>query len=117
MKKEPVSPDEVKIFGLKHCIRHAIESLKTETGCTTEEVIKFLLVVRPFEIIFPNVINAEGQDKENKIDNITKYIKLYSNSIKECLNWFNRLLSAFITGIEFFVIGSVLNLARFLKWI
>lgn len=83
MKKEPISPDEVKIVSLKHCVRHAIESLKTETGCTTVEVIKFLLVVRPFEIIFPNVKNAEGQDKENKIDNITKYIKLYSRSIKE----------------------------------
>ncbi len=83
MKKEPVSPDEVKIVDLKHCIRHAIESLKTETGCTTEEVIKFLLVVRPFEIIFPSVKTAEGQAKEDKIENIIEYIKLYSKSIKE----------------------------------
>lgn len=68
---------------LKDNIKQAIEGLKIETGCTTEEVLKFLLVVRPFEIIFPSVINAEGQDKEDKIESITKYIKLYSKSIKE----------------------------------
>ena len=83
MEKEAISLDEFKIVSLKHNIKHAIEGLKTETGCTTEEVIKFLLVVRPFEIIFPNVINAEGQYKEDKIESITKYIKLYSKSIKE----------------------------------
>lgn len=83
MEKTFISPDEANIYSLKYNIRHAIKSLKTETGCTTEEVIKFLLVVRPFEIIFPNVKNAEGQDKEDKIENIIKYIKLYSKSIKE----------------------------------
>ena len=68
---------------LKDDIRQAIEGLKIETGCTTEEVLKFLLVVRPFEIIFPNVQKAEGEAKEAKIENIIKYIKLYSKSIKE----------------------------------
>lgn len=68
---------------LKDDIRQAIEGLKIETGCTTEEVLKFLLVVRPFEIIFPSVQKAEGEAKEAKIENIIKYIKLYSKSIKE----------------------------------
>ena len=47
-----------------------------------------------------------------------KVIRLsYSDSIKGWLNWFNTLLSVFIVGIAFFVIGYVLNLARFFKWI
>lgn len=83
MEKEPISLDEFNIVSLKHNVKEAIIGLKIETGCTTEEVIKFLLVVRPFEIIFPSVKTAEGQDKEDKIENIIKYIKLYSKSIKE----------------------------------
>ncbi len=83
MEKEPISLDEFNIVSLKHNVKEAIRGLKIETGCTTEEVIKFLLVVRPFEIIFPNVKTAEGQAKEDKIENIIKYIKLYSKSIKE----------------------------------
>ena len=72
-----------------------------------------ILGMFPFLIICIGVINIPIWEYFRK-----KILKSsYSNSIKECLNWFNRLLSAFVTGIEFFVIGSVLNLARFLKWI
>ncbi len=72
-----------------------------------------ILGMSPFVFVCLGVVNIPLWEYLRK-----KIIKSsYSNSIKECLNWFNRLLSAFITGIEFFVIGSILNLARFLKWI
>ena len=47
-----------------------------------------------------------------------KIIKLsYSDSIKEWLNFFNTLLTAYLVFIEFFVIGFCIILARFLHWI
>ena len=47
-----------------------------------------------------------------------KIIKLsYSDSIKEWLNFFNILLTAYLVFIEFFVIGFCIILARFLHWI
>ena len=41
----------------------------------------------------------------------------YSDSIKEWLNFFNTLLTAYLVFIEFFVIGFCIILARFLHWI
>ena len=41
----------------------------------------------------------------------------YSDSIKEWLNFFNILLTAYLVFIEFFVIGFCIILARFLHWI
>ena len=72
-----------------------------------------ILGVCPFVFVCLGVVNIPLWEYLRK-----KIIKSsYSNSIKEWLNWFNRLLSAFIAGVAFFVIGSVLSLARFLKWI
>ena len=41
----------------------------------------------------------------------------YSDSIKEWLNFFNILLTAYLVFIEFFLIGFCIILARFLHWI
>ena len=72
-----------------------------------------ILGMGPFVIICCGVVNIPIWEYLRK-----KIIKSsYSDSIKEWLNWFNRLLSAFIVGVAFFVIASVLSLARFLKWI
>ena len=72
-----------------------------------------ILGMCPFVFVCLGVVNIPLWEYLRK-----KIIKSsYSNSIKEWLNWFNRLLSAFIVGVAFFVIGSVLSLARFLKWI
>ena len=72
-----------------------------------------ILGVCPFVFVCLGVVNIPLWEYLRK-----KIIKSsYSNSIKEWLNWFNRLLSAFIVGVAFFVIASVLSLARFLKWI
>ena len=72
-----------------------------------------ILGVCPFVFVCLGVVNIPLWEYLRK-----KIIKSsYSNSIKEWLNWFNRLLSAFIVGVAFFVISSVLSLARFLKWI
>ena len=72
-----------------------------------------ILGMGPFVIICCGVVNIPIWEYLRK-----KIIKSsYSDSIKEWLNWFNTLLSVFIVGIAFFVIGYVLNLARFFKWI
>ena len=72
-----------------------------------------ILGMMPFVIICLGVINIPIWEYLRK-----KIISLsYSDSIKGWLNWFNTLLSVFIVGIAFFVIGYVLNLARFFKWI
>ena len=72
-----------------------------------------ILGMMPFVVVCCGVVNIPIWEYLRK-----KIIKSsYSDSIKEWLNWFNRLLSAFIVGVSFFVIGSVLSLARFLKWI
>ena len=72
-----------------------------------------ILGMCPFVFVCLGVVNIPLWEYLRK-----KIIKSsYSNSIKEWLNWFNRLLSAFIVGVAFFVIASVLSLARFLKWI
>ena len=72
-----------------------------------------ILGMCPFVFVCLGVVNIPLWEYLRK-----KIIKSsYSNSIKEWLNWFNRLLSAFIVGVAFFVIGSVLSLTRFLKWI
>ena len=72
-----------------------------------------ILGMLPFVLVCSEVVNIPiWEYLRNKI------IKLsYSDSIKGWLNWFNTLLSVFIVGIAFFVIGYVLNLARFFKWI
>ena len=72
-----------------------------------------ILGMMPFVIICLGVINMP----------IWEYIRRkilkssYSDSIKGWLNWFNTLLSVFIVGITFFVIGFSIILARFLHWI
>ena len=71
-----------------------------------------ILGMGPFVIICCGVVNIPIWEYLRK-----KVIRLsYSDSIKGWLNWFNTLLSVFIVGIAFFVIGYVLNLARFFKW-
>ena len=72
-----------------------------------------ILGMLPFVLVCSEVVNIPiWEYLRNKI------IKLsYSDSIKGWLNFFNTLLSVFIVGIAFFVIGYVLNLARFFKWI
>ena len=72
-----------------------------------------ILGMCPFVLVCSGVINIPIWEYLRK-----KVIRLsYSDSIKGWLNWFNTLLSVFIVGIAFFVIGYVLNLARFFKWI
>lgn len=72
-----------------------------------------ILGMCPFVFVCLGVVNIPLWEYLRK-----KIIKSsYSNSIKEWLNWFNRLFSAFIVGVAFFVIASVLSLARFLHWI
>ena len=72
-----------------------------------------ILGMCPFVLVCSGVINIPIWEYLRK-----KVIRLsYSDSIKGWLNWFNTLLSVFIVGIAFFVIGYVLNIARFLHWI
>ena len=72
-----------------------------------------ILGMMPFVIICLGVINIPIWEYLRK-----KIISLsYSVSIKGWLNWFNTLLSVFIVGITFFVIGFSIILARFLHWI
>ena len=72
-----------------------------------------ILGMMPFVIICLGVINIPIWEYLRK-----KIISLsYSDSIKGWLNWFNTLLSVFIVGITFFVIGFSIILARFLHWI
>ena len=72
-----------------------------------------ILGMMPFMIVYLGVINMP----------IWEYIRRkilkssYSDSIKEWLNYFNILLTAFIELIAFFVIGFSIILARFLHWI
>ena len=72
-----------------------------------------ILGMMPFMIVYLGVINIP----------IWEYIRrkilksFYSDSIKEWLNYFNILLTAFIELIAFFVIGFCIILARFLHWI
>ena len=72
-----------------------------------------ILGMGPFVIICCGVVNIPIWEYLRK-----KIIKSsYSDSIKGWLNWFNTLLSVFIVGIAFFVIGLCIILARFLHWI
>ena len=67
----------------------------------------------PFVIICSGVINIPIWGYLRK-----KILKSsYSDSIKEWLNFFNTLLTAYLVFIEFFVIGFCIILARFLHWI
>ena len=72
-----------------------------------------ILGMMPFMIVYLGVINMP----------IWEYIRRkilkssYSDSIKEWLNFFNALLTAYLIFIEFFVIGFCIILARFLHWI
>ena len=72
-----------------------------------------ILGIGPFVIICCGVVNIPlWEYLRNKI------IKLsYSDSIKDWLNFFNALLTAYLVFIEFFVIGFCIILARFLHWI
>ena len=72
-----------------------------------------ILGMLPFVIICLGVVNIPLWEYLRK-----KIIKLsYSDSIKEWLNFFNALLTAYLVFIEFFVIGFCIILARFLRWI
>ena len=72
-----------------------------------------ILGMLPFVIICSGVINIPIWGYLRK-----KILKSsYSDSIKEWLNFFNTLLTAFLVGIAFFVIGFCIILARFLHWI
>lgn len=68
---------------LRKDIRHTFDLLKVETGCDTEKLLQFLLVSRPFEIIFPSVQVAEGDEKNQIIDNIIDLIKRYCYLLHE----------------------------------
>lgn len=72
-----------------------------------------ILGMLPFVIICCGVVNIPiWEYLRNKI------IKLsYSDSIKDWLNFFNALLTAYLVFIEFFIIGFCIILARFLHWI
>ena len=72
-----------------------------------------ILGMLPFVLVCSEVVNIPiWEYLRNKI------IKLsYSDSIKEWLNFFNILLTAYLVFIEFFVIGFCIILARFLHWI
>ena len=72
-----------------------------------------ILGMMPFVIVCLGVVNIPIWEYLRK-----KIIKLsYSDSIKEWLNFFNALLTAYLVFIEFFVIGFCIILARFLRWI
>ena len=72
-----------------------------------------ILGMGPFVIICCGVVNIPIWEYLRK-----KIIKSsYSDSIKEWLNFFNTLLTTFLVGIAFFVIGFWIILARFLHWI
>nr|WP_310786619.1 hypothetical protein [Fusobacterium nucleatum] len=72
-----------------------------------------ILGMMPFVIVCLGVVNIPIWEYLRK-----KIIKLsYSDSIKEWLNFFNALLTAYLVFIEFFVIGFCIILARFLHWI
>ena len=72
-----------------------------------------ILGMIPFMIVYLGVINIPIREYLRK-----KILKSsYSDSIKEWLNFFNTLLTTFLVGIAFFVIGFWIILARFLHWI
>ena len=72
-----------------------------------------ILGMGPFVIICCGVVNIPIWEYLRK-----KIIKSsYSDSIKDWLNFFNILLTAYLVFIEFFVIGFCIILARFLHWI
>ena len=72
-----------------------------------------ILGMLPFVLVCSEVVNIPiWEYLRNKI------IKLsYSDSIKDWLNFFNALLTAYLVFIEFFIIGFCIILARFLHWI
>ena len=72
-----------------------------------------ILGMCPFVLVCSGVINMPIWEYLRK-----KILKSsYSDSIKEWLNFFNALLTAYLVFIEFFVIGFCIILARFLHWI
>ena len=72
-----------------------------------------ILGMGPFVIICCGVVNIPIWEYLRK-----KIIKSsYSDSIKEWLNFFNILLTAYLVFIEFFVIGYSIVLVRYLKLI
>ena len=72
-----------------------------------------ILGMGPFVIICCGVVNIPIWEYLRK-----KIIKSsYSDSIKDWLNIFNALLTAYLVFIEFFAIGFCIILARFLHWI
>ena len=72
-----------------------------------------ILGMCPFVLVCSGVINIPIWEYLRK-----KIIKSsYSDSIKDWLNIFNALLTAYLVFIEFFVIGFCIILARFLHWI
>lgn len=98
---------------LRKDIRHTFDLLKVETGCDTEKLLQFLLVSRPFEIIFPSVQEAEGDEKNQIIDNTIDLIKRFCHLLHE----FTRRESIFYRQddrqVVFYITNSTAdNLAR-----
>ena len=72
-----------------------------------------ILGMSPFVFVCLGVVNIPLWEYLRK-----KIIKSsYSDSIKEWLNFFNILLTAYLVFIEFFVIGYSIVLVRYLKLI
>ena len=72
-----------------------------------------ILGMCPFVFVCLGVVNIPLWEYLRK-----KIIKSsYSDSIKDWLNFFNALLTAYLVFIEFFVIEFCIILARFLHWI
>ena len=72
-----------------------------------------ILGMMPFVVVCGGVGNMPLWEYLRK-----KILKLsYSDSIKEWLNFFNTLLTAYLVFIEFFVIGYSIVLVRYLKLI
>ena len=72
-----------------------------------------ILGMCPFVLVCSGVINMPIWEYIRK-----KILKSsYSDSIKEWLNYFTILLTAFIELIAFFIIGFCIILAKFLHWI
>lgn len=72
-----------EIRKLRKDIKHTFELLKVETGCDTEKLLQFLLVSRPFEIIFPSVQEATEETKDQIIDNIVDLNNRFCHLLQE----------------------------------
>lgn len=72
-----------EIRKLRNDIKHTFELLKVETGCDTEKLLQFLLVSRPFEIIFPAVQEAKDGEKDQVVSNIVDLNNRFCHLLQE----------------------------------